>query len=678
MPEIGVIDAATGSLSTLVSTVAIQKALIAAAPALPANDEDDDDNPREKLTQLQDFAWGQNDQSVLLIAPTVLVWCDLSTGRTRTLVSGAEPLSSPTLSPDGKTVAFIRGHSLWLIPVDGGNPRRLTPEGNDLLREGEPDWPLENELGLHTAFWWSLDSTHIAWMESDDHGVARYTLRTSSGKERSIAYPAPGGMLPQVHIFDAAVGPGNREAGQMIRMDLGPAKDFYFPRVTWLPDGKHLAIERLNRSQNALDLFLADPATGKARILFTDRDGYWINLSNDLHFLHDSRHFLFSSERSGYRHLWLYDTHGGEPIQLTHGSWEVTSLNAMDETSGSVWFTATEHSPLERQLYRVRLDGSGMTRVTQTSGTHETAFSPDAQHFLDTWSDRNTPPRQELMTATGTRVAVVRESSDALLAPYRLQPVRLMTLHPSTSNELRASMILPPDFHADRQYPVLVYVPDKFPGQPSGQFARDAWGGDDMLWLQSMAQRGYLIFSLDYRGTSGRGHIFEEPMHYHLGAAEMADEREGVRFLQSLPYVDKDRIGIYGWGYGGFLALEGMLHPPLLFRAGFAGAPVTDWHSYDAVYAERYLGDPVHFQDGWLASSPLEDAHNLNRPLLLAQGTLDEYTHPENTLMLLDSLLDAGKYADTILLPDRGHILEDARSRQIFYERLIAFFTKNL
>jgi dipeptidyl-peptidase-4 len=383
---------------------------------------------------------------------------------------------------------------------------------------------------------------------------------------------------------------------------------------------------------------------------------------------------LWTSERTGYRHLYLYDLSGRDPVQLTHGNWEVTSLVGVDEAAGVAFFTATEASALERQLYRVNLDGRGFAPITQEKGTHSTMLSPSGDVLLDTWSTHATPPRRELLRPDGSKIAALSDKDTDDRATSQLNSSEFLIVKNHLGMEMNAWIMKPPNFNPNRQYPVIFYVE----GGPGEQIVRDTWGGDIGLWLGLMAKNGYIVFAVDNRGTAGRGHLFDEPVHLRFSAAEMADLRDGVQYLRSQPFIDKTRIGICGWGFGGFLALHGMLDRPLLFKAGFAGSPISDWHLYDAIFTERYLEDPVRNQDGWINSSSLENAKYLSAPLLLAQATLDETVHQENSLMLLDELLDKGKYTDILLFPDRRGLFEDRGARLVLFERLTDFFVNNL
>ncbi len=516
---------------------------------------------------------------------------DLETRQVRILVAGAEELDDARLSPNGRHASFIRDHALWLSSTRTGATHRLTAAGSDDLREGEVDWPYRNELGLRTAYWWSPDSSQIAYLETDDRATGKYTLRAADGHDSAIPYPLPGGRLPVVRVFVQTVNGGPHRA-----VDLGSTKAGYVPRLTWTPDSRHLAVQHLSRSQKLLDLLIVDPATGQSRVVLSEKDSYWINLGGEARFLRDSRRFLWSSERSGYRHLYLYDTDGHQLAQLTQGDWEVTSLDGVDEAVGQVYFTSTQPSPLQRQIYRIGLDGVGLTAITQERGTHDALFSLDAHQFVDTYSNASAPPRQDVLRGDGTKLATINDDPVPELATYKLPPVEFLTVKTHMGADLNALMIRPPDFDPARKYPVIVYTS----GGPGEQVVRDVWGGDTFLWLRMMAQKGYLIYAQDGHGTSGRGHLFEEPLHLRFSSQEMADQRDGVRYLRSLSYVDSARVGICGWGYGGFLSLHGMLDLPVAYKAGIAGAPITDWQLYDAVFAERYLEDPIRNQDGYL------------------------------------------------------------------------------
>lgn len=663
--EIWKVDPMTGQQKILVSAAEIMAAFGGERPHAAFDDNKEDTSGRE----LQSYLWAPNGHALLLVSGVSLVWFDLDTHSSRPIVKDHAAPSAPQISPDGRLVSYLAEHTLWLVEVATGAARAFTPVGKTDLRMGEPDWVYAHELRMRSAYWWSPDSSSIAWLETDDHAVEHYTLRNADGDEDSIAYPKPGLAIPSVHLFVQPL-----SGRKPLQIDLGSNTNMYIPSVQWLPDGRQLAIERLSRNQKSLDLLLADAATGKTRTILTEKDVYWINLNPDLHFFHDSRRFLWSSQRSGYCHLYLYDLSGHEPVQLTHGNWEVTSLAGVDESAGVVYFMATVATPVERQLYQVNLDGSNFTRITQEKGTHDAVLSPSGDLLLDTFSTHATPPRQALLRTDGGTITTLSDKGLDDPMVNQLSNIEFLTIKTHMGMDLNAWMMKPAEFNPARQYPVIFYVA----GGPGEQIVRDAWGGDINLWFALMAQKGYLVFALDNRGTAARGHLFEEPLHLRLSATEMADLRDGVQYLRSQAWIDKTRIGICGWGYGGFLALHGMLDRPLMFKAGFAGSPITDWHLYDAVFAERYLEDPIRNQDGWLNSSPLENARYLNAPLLLAQATMDEAVHQENSLKLLDELLDKGKYADILLFPDRRDLFEDYGARLTLFERLTDFFVKNL
>ena len=712
----------------LVSSAAITAGLSGStSPSHRLLDDDDESNPY----LLRDFAWSKDHRSILLIGPQSLAWLNLGSGTSRLLVSPEKSDSKPegeksedqnpdqsigdaSLSPDGRSVSFVRDRSLWVVSVSGGPARLVARSKQPFVYEGQPDWPYRNELGLTRAYWWSPDSSSIAYLETDDRAVARYTLRSSDGSTRDIVYPQPAGEIPIPHLFVKRLAGGvateirlDRPAPVSPSTPASRADDFYLPRVSWLPDGHRIAFERIDRFQHQLELFLADAATGKTQLLLTESDPYWINLSDDLRFLKDGKRFLWSSERSGFRHLYLYDLQGKQLAQLTSGDWLVTGINAIDEDRGLIYFTATEKSPLERQLYEVSLEGGAITRVTGVSGTHDIVFAPGAASFVDSYSSSATPPRLDLyrtlkpaeIAASAGELSPARPASNPNgntgsgpshhdtqpltgVLPnitggvVSLQPIAFFTLKLHLGAQAHAFLLKPPGFDPQKKYPVIFYLA----GGPGEQLVRDAWGGATGLWMQLMAQKGYVLFALDNQGTAGRGHPFEEPIHLRLAAQEMIDQRDGLIYLSGLPWVDATRLGVCGWGYGGSLVLHAVLDRPVPFKAGFAGAPVVDWHFYDAVFAERYLDDSVAHADGWDASMALENnsPRFFKSALMVAQGTVDEFVHMENLLTLQDSLLDAGKSAEVLLLSDRGHAIEEPPARLVLFSRMTDFFVRNL
>ena len=618
------------------------------------------------------YQWAPDGAGILFQGPSALAWFDLKSQTARTLVSGKAAIADPKISPNGRYVSFVRDHNLWLVNLADGKERAVTQGGTEEIRKGELDWVYPEELEIKTAYWWSPDSSTIAYLEMDERKVSQYPMvdfSSPSGEAEMERYPVAGGANPIVRVFVASIGGGEHHL-----MDAGAETDIYIPRVNWLTDSKRLAIQRLNRAQTTLDLLIVDTATGKARVALTESDPNWINVSDDLHFLKDGKRFLWSSERSGYRHLYLYDLDGKQLAQITKGEWEVSSLDAVGESKSLVYFTATEKSPLERHLYRVALDGSGFARLTKEEGTHAAVFAPNAAAFYDTYSNAAALPRQELNHADGSRIATINENKGAELAEYHLSPLEFLSVKSRDGVSLNASIIKPPNFDAQKKYPVLVCTY----GGPHAQVVLNRWGGANFLWHELMAQKGYIIFLLDNRGSAGRGHGFETPLHFRLGAQELSDQRDGVQYLKSLSYVDASRIGVWGWSYGGHMTLHAMFEAGDDFKVGFAGGPVTDWRYYDSIYTERYLGLPQKNEKGYQDSSPVKYAGQLKGKLLIAHGTADDNVHFANTLTVINDLIEAGKYVEVLAFPGRGHGVSDPPARRVLMQRVTQFFLDNL
>ena len=663
--ELWLMDASSGENRLLVSAEKLETVL----PAESENATQATGLGRHAPAQYQ---WAPDGSGLLFQGPNSLAWFDLKTQTARPLISGKEAIADPKISPNSRYVSFVRDHNVWLVRIADGKERAFTREGTEEVRKGELDWVYPEELDITTAYWWAPDSSAIAYLEMDERKVTQYPLvdfASYTGESEPERYPVAGGINPIVRVFVGSVDRGEPRA-----MDTGADTDIYIPRVNWLVDSKHVAIQRVNRPQTVVELLIADAISGKARVVLTDKDSYWINVSDDLTFLQDGKRFLWSSERSGYRHIYLYDLEGKQLRQVTEGNWEVFAVQGVDEAKGLVYFTAAEKSPLERHLYRVALDGSGFTRITREDGTHGVNFGPGASAYVDTYSNSMNPPRQDLMKMDGSRVAVLNENKIAELADLHLSPVEFLSVRSHDGMQLNAMMIKPPGFDPAKKYPVLVYTY----GGPHVQVVLNAWEGSTFLWHQLMARKGYIIFALDNRGSAGRGHLFEEPIHFRFGAQEMSDQRDGAAYLKSLPYVDANRIGIWGWSYGGHMTLHAVFEDPQDFKVGFAGGSVTDWHYYDSIYTERYLGLLPQNEESYQESSPIHNAANLKSKLLIAHGTGDDNVHYANTLSLINETIAAGKYVEVMAFPGRGHGASDPAARRVLMNRVMQFFLDNL
>jgi dipeptidyl-peptidase 4 len=680
-PEIWAVDAATGQKRVLVDARHLRDVLLPPASRGQQTGLGRVAPPR--------YLWAPGGQALLFISAKELFWYDLRTESAKNLLGEgkesageAADIDDAKISPDGRWVSFLREHDVWVVSSAGGaDARQLTRGGTEEIRNGELDWVYPEELDLGTAYWWAPDSSKIALLQLDERAVQKYPLVDELPYAPTVTeerFPEAGSPNPvaRVGVVDVA-------GGEVRWMDTGSDQTALLARVAWLADSRRVAIERLNRVQNRLDLLFADAGSGKCESILTEQDKYWINLSGNgfgpdasgnLYFLADGKRFLWSSERSGFRHLYLYDLAGKQLAQITRGNWEVADVAKIDEQAQAIYFTSTQKSPIERQFYRVAFSGGEPVELTHEQGTHGVSMAPDGKHFLDTYSTAMTPPQQRLYNADGSVVSTLEENKVAELESYHLQPEEFFTVPGADGTPLDAAMIKPNGFDASRKYPVIVMVY----GGPHVQVVRDGWGYSTFLWNEMMAEKGFVIFMLDNRGSSGRGHNFETPIYHHFGSAELADQVAGVKWLAKQPYVDSTRVGIWGWSFGGYMTCEAMLRAGDVFKAGFAGAPVTDWRRYDTIYTERYMGTPQDNSDGYRDSSPVNFAAGLKGKLLIAHATGDDNVHFSNSVALEEKFVDAQKYAEFLIYADRGHGISDRPARLHVFNRVTQFFVENL
>ncbi len=672
--QLWAMDAATGKKSVLVSGELLGSLL---------------EPEKQKATQgtglaratPQDYQWAPDGKALLFVSDTALVWLDLASMKSKRLLSTEEEIEDPRLSPDGKWISFVQNFNLWTLNVASGEKKQLTQGGSEEILKGKLDWVYPEELSSRTAYWWSPDSTRIAYFEMDERPVTKYAIYDMSsdiGAIETTRYPQAGEPNPIVRLGVIPI-----SGGETQWMDTGADTNVYLARVNWLPNSKQISIQRLNRAQTRLDLLLCDAASGASKSILTEEDPYWVNVSDDLYFFSDSQRFLWSSERNDFRLIYLYDISGKLLKQVTTGDWNVTSTEGfgpratngliVNESGGEVFFHSNKANPTQTQLYRVSLADGTVKPVTQGAGVHEAVLSPDASAFVEVFSNAETLPRQSLYHADGKLVATIAESKVPELDEYHLPRTEFTTVKTADGATLYAEMIRPPDFDASKKYPVLVEVY----GGPGAQSVRDQWD-PSRFWSKLMAQHGYIIWLLDNRGSLGRGHKFETPIYHHFGKLELDDQVAGVNYLKSLPYVDAKRIGVWGWSYGGYMTLQALFHYPEIFKAGVAVAPVTDWHLYDTIYTERYMSLPKDNAAGYHDSSPANFTQNLKGRLMVAHGTGDDNVHFANTALLLNKFIEAEKYPELMIFPGRGHPIGDRAAQIDLFNRIEQFLLNNL
>jgi dipeptidyl-peptidase-4 len=633
---------------------------------------------------LSAYQWSPDGKSILVTGDNDLWLVPADTLVPKRLTSDSASEELATFSPDSQRVSFVKQNNLFSVQLSSGRMTQLTSDGSETVLNGKLDWVYGEEFshltGSHRAYEWSPDGRQIVYLRLDQSAVPEYPitdfLRTHPTL-RKQRYPKAGdtNASPSVRVVSAT----RSRAARVMPLDA--QVEYVLPEFSWTPDARSVSVMTLNRAQNDLSVLLWNPGSGKRRVLLRETDRHWINVFDPPRFLNDGKRFLWGSERDGWYHAYLYQNDGQLLSQITKGPWQIEPEHSqswsvlpfeIDREGQWLYYSATEKGPRERHVYRSRLDGSTVEELSRDAGTHFQKLSPDGRHWLESFSSIGTPPGIRIVRNDGSVLATLDQRHDRW-KDFALATAEYHETTAADGTKLFGQLTKPASFDPAKKYPVIVYVY----GGPHAQLIRNQWPAVSTRH-QLLAQEGFLIWSLDNRGSWGRGHAWEATVHRNLGTNELSDQLAGVSHLKTLSFVDTNRFGIWGWSYGGYMTLYALTHAPNVFKCGIAGAPVSDWKYYDTIYTERYMSTPKENPAGYKTSSPLAAADKLTAKLLIIHGTVDDNVHLPNTMSFIDALVKAGKPHEIQIQPGQSHGFGGDAATRYLNERIVDFFQRNL
>ncbi|QSB26973.1 S9 family peptidase [Flavobacterium sp. CLA17] len=585
-------------------------------------------------------------------------------------------IQEPTFSPDGTKIAYARENNLYIYDVASKKATAVTTDGKkNAIINGITDWVYEEEFAFVRAFDWSKDSKKLAYIRFDESAVPEFSMsmfhKDLYPTIETFKYPKAGekNSVVSLHIYDAA---GNATK----KVDLGNYNDFYIARLQWTNDVNTLSAQVLNRHQDNLDLLFVDGTTAAAKVVLNEKDKAYVDVTDNLTFLKDNS-FIWTSEKDGFNHIYVYDKNGKLKNQVTKGNWEVTSYYGFDEKTKTIFYQSTENGSINRDIYRIALDGKNKVRLSKNTGTNAATLSPNFQFYINTFSSASQPTTYTLNEAkTGKEVQVI-ENNQALaakLAAYNLPTKEFFVLKTAKGNELNAWILKPKDFDASKKYPVFMY---QYSG-PGSQQVNNDWNNTDDYWFLSLTQQGYIVVCVDGRGTGFKGADFKKVTQKELGKYEVEDQIDAAKVIGTYPYVDASRIGIFGWSYGGFMASNCIFQGNDVFKMAIAVAPVTNWRFYDSVYTERYMQTPQENAGGYDQNSPINHVDKLKGKFLLIHGSGDDNVHVQNSMQMMEALIQANKQFDSQIYPDKNHGIYGGKTRIQLYNKMTNFIKENL
>lgn len=636
------------------------------------------------ITYFSDYTFSKDESKIVLATDVEPIFRHSTLGvfyvydtKNKSLVKiSNEKIQEPTLSPDGKKVAFGLNNNLYVKDFETNQTTQITFDGEkNKIINGITDWVYEEEFAFVRAFEWNADGTHIAFIRFDETKVPEFSMDVYGNglypEQAVFKYPKAGeaNSLVSLHIYDIVSKKVN---------DVKVSKsytDFYIPRIKWTNDANILSAQFTNRHQNELDLWMINASNMSSNLVLAEKDKAYIDVTDNLTFLKDNG-FIWTSEMDGYNHIYHYSKDGKLINQVTKGAWEVTNYYGFDEKNRTVFYQSVENGSINRDVYAIKIDGKNKKRLTQKEGTNSADFSADFTYFINTFSSATTAPEYTLHTSKDGKLVKVIKDNSALqnsLKAYHL-PTKEFSTIAVNGNDLNMWMIKPADFDSTKQYPVLMY---QYSG-PGSQTVANTWNSANDYWYYYLAQQGYIVVSIDGRGTGFKGATFKKVTQNELGKYEVEDQIQAAKQLGEMDFVDSSRIGIWGWSYGGFMSSNALFKGNDVFKMAIAVAPVTSWRYYDSIYTERYMTTPQENPSGYDENSPIFHVDKLKGNFLLIHGSADDNVHVQNTMQMVEALIQANKQFEWMIYPDKNHGIYGGNTRLHLYTKMTNYIKENL
>ena len=645
-----------------------------------------DTKNQPKLTGgIQSYSFSSDEKMILIANNTNSIYRHSFTAdyflyniETKDLNKILEQVQEPTFSPDGKKIAYAKGNNLFIYDIISQSNTQITTDGSkNAIINGITDWVYEEEFAFVKAFDWSKDSKKIAFIRFDESQVPEFSMSVFAKdlypKIETFKYPKAGekNALVSLHLYDV-------ETKSTKNVDLHQYNDFYIPRIKWTNDANVLSAKILNRHQDNLDLLFVDGTTAATKVALNEKDKSYIDFidTDNLTFLKDNS-FIWNSEKDGFNHIYLYDKTGKLRNQVTKGNWEVTKYYGFDEKTKTIFYQSVENGSINRAVYKINLNGKNKVKLTQNTGTNSATFSPNFQYFINSFSTASQPTTYTLNESkTGKQVQVIENNQTlaSKLKSYELPQKEFFVLKTEKGNELNAWIMKPKDFDASKKYPVFMI---QYSG-PGSQQVANQWGSSNEYWFMMLTQQGYIVACVDGRGTGFKGANFKKITQNQLGKYEVEDQIDAAKVIGNYPFVDKSRIGIWGWSYGGFMSSNCILKGNEVFKMAIAVAPVTNWRFYDSVYTERYMQTPQENPNGYDDNSPINFVDKLKGKFLLIHGSADDNVHVQNSMQMMEALIQANKQFDSQIYPDKNHGIFGGKTRIQLYNKMTTFIHDNL